>query len=141
MAAENNPTQQTTQTSKQQIFYPKRWSSLVQNRSLPAATPFSGVERLHASAQVSLLVGSQEALLSAALLGELQLYKVGGGKQNKATNKQKSSLYKLFFTLVWVQRGSCTPTLCVTAQRTAKVKSKSASRDKSNDQLIQLHMA
>lgn len=41
----------------------------------------------------------------------------------------KCSLCELFFTLVWVQNGSCTPTLCVTAQRPAKLKSKSASRE------------
>lgn len=107
---------------KEQTFYPKRWSSLEENRLLPLlpSTLFSPTERLHASAQISLLVGSQEALLSAMLLGELQLYKVGG---------KKCSLYELFFTLVWVQHGSCTPTWCVTAQRTAKVKSKSASRE------------
>lgn len=42
---------------------------------------------------------------------------------------KKCSLYELFFTLVWVQNSSCTPTLCVTAQRPAKLKSKSASRE------------
>lgn len=64
---------------KEQIFYPKRWNSLEENRLLPLlpSTLFSPTERLHASAQISLLVGSQEALLSAMLLGELQLYQVG----------------------------------------------------------------
>lgn len=74
---------------------------------------------LHAFALISQLVGSQEAPLSPVLLRELQLYKMG----------EKCSLYELFFTLVWVQNGSCTPTLCVTAQRPAKLKSKSASRE------------
>lgn len=57
---------------------------------------------LHALALISLLVGSQEAPLSPVLLRELQLYKMG----------EKCSLYELFFTLVWVQNGSCTPTVC-----------------------------
>lgn len=80
---------------------------------------FSSSICLHALALISQLVGSQEAPLSPVLLRELQLYKMGG----------KCSLYELFFTLVWVQNGSCTPTLCVTAQRPAKLKSKSASRE------------
>lgn len=81
---------------------------------------FSSTKCLHALALISQLVGSQEAPLSSVLLRELQLYKMGG---------EKCSLYELFFTLVWVQSGSCTPTLCVTAQRPAKLKSKSASRE------------
>lgn len=99
----------------------KAWQSLEENRLLYFILSFffSSSICLHALALISQLVGSQEAPLSPVLLRELQLYKMGG----------KCSLYELFFTLVWVQNGSCTPTLCVTAQRPAKLKSKSASRE------------
>lgn len=76
--------------------------SLEENGLLYFIPPPPVPQCLHALALISLLVGSQEAPLSPVLLRELQLYKMG----------EKCSLYELFFTSVWVQNGSCTPTVC-----------------------------
>lgn len=87
---------------------------------------------LHALGLISQLVGSQEAPWSPVQLRELHLYKMGRG----------DVVCRLFFTSVWVQNGSCTPTLCVTAQKASRTEKQVSNwRDKSNHQLIQLHMA